>query len=476
MKFLTLVSICAVCVLADSNLFEIYKNKAFFHQNLDNQKSSFSIEVPHTINIHDIDIVASCEVRNLTLNEAQFVKDDEYNSREELLKRIQGLDTRLSALNLKSNFLSKFAPSDKITAESLKSEGDKLYEVVFKNLDEISATKKELEELNSQLNKFKVKQVKKLDLSFECEPKFVKISYPIGVKLNLQNEILADTAKSRVDIIQGLSLSSPFAKDIKNLDIALYPFGYSSNLIPPRFYPWYEGKSEPIPVNSMAAEPMMEVADVSSVKMRSAKMVASEVSAQNVQNTLSNAWKISNVTLKANEENKFTYDKQSANAKFEVVIDGYSGSNAYIKAIFTPEKSMEYANTIMKIDGINVGKSSSFSLKPNEENFVYFGKNDLISVKKEKLVNFTKESFFGNKSKISTGFSYEIKNGSNKAWSMTLIERVPVSTHESVSVAMKNTPKESEVSKEGEVSWKFELKPNESKKVEFTYELTRPNN
>lgn len=475
MKALGLISTCAVFVLADSNLLEIYKNKAFFHQNLDNQKSSFSIEVPNAVNIHDINVVASCEVRNLTLNEARFVKDDEYNSREELLKRIQNLDNKLSALNSKSNFLSQFAPSEKIAAESLKNEGDKLYEVILKNLDEISATKKELEELNSQLNKFKVKQVKKLDLSFECEPKFVKISYPISVKLNLQNEILADTAQSKVDIIQGLTLSSPFVKDIKNLDIALYPFSYSSNLIPPRFYPWYEGKSEPIPVGSMAA-PMMEVADTSSVKMRSAKMVTNEVSAQNVQNTLSNSWKISNVILRVNEENKFIYDKQSAGAKFEVVIDGYSGSNAYIKAIFTPEKSMEYANTTMKIDGINVGKSSSFSLKPNEENFVYFGKNDLISVKKEKLVNFTKESFFGNKSKISTGFSYEIKNSSNKAWSMTLIERVPVSTHESVSVSMKNTPKENEVSKEGEVSWKFELKPNESKKVEFTYELTRPNN
>lgn len=475
MKALSLISIPAVFVLADSSLLEIYKNRAFFHQNLSDAKSSFSIEVPNTINIRDIDISASCEVQNLTLNDAEFVKDDEYSLHEELSKRIKNLNNKLSALNSKSNFLSHFTPSDKMTADSLKDESDKLYEVVLKNLDEISDTQKELEKLNLELNKFKVKQVKKLDLRFECEPKFVKISYPVNIKLDLQNEISADTSKSQVDIIQGLSLTSPFVKDIKNLDIALYPFSYSSNLIPPHFYPWYEGKPEPRPVNSTAA-PIMEMADTASIKMRSAKMTSSEVSGQNVQNTLSNSWRISNVNLKAGEDNKFVYDRQNVKAKFEIVIDGYSGSNGYIKAIFTPIKSMEYASTAMKIDGISVGKSSSFSLKPNEENFVYFGKNDLISVKKESLVNFTKESFFGNKKKISTGFSYEIKNGSDKPWDITLIEKVPVSTHESISVAVKNTPKESEISKQGEVSWKFELKPNENKKVEFTYELTKPTN
>ena len=57
---------------------------------------------------------------------------------------------------------------------------------------------------------------------------------------------------------------------------------------------------------------------------------------------------------------------------------------------------------------------------------------------------------------------------------MVLQERAPVSAHESVSVSMKNDPKESELDKEGRVTWKFALKSNESKEINFAYELTRP--
>ena len=53
-------------------------------------------------------------------------------------------------------------------------------------------------------------------------------------------------------------------------------------------------------------------------------------------------------------------------------------------------------------------------------------------------------------------------------------ERAPVSAHESVSVSMKNDPKESELDKEGRVTWKFALKPNGSKEINFAYELTKP--
>ena len=97
-----------------------------------------------------------------------------------------------------------------------------------------------------------------------------------------------------------------------------------------------------------------------------------------------------------------------------------------------------------------------------------------MSVKKENNGEFTKESFFGSKNKISQGYKFIVKNGSKLAWDVVLQERAPVSAHESVSVSMKNDPKESELDKEGKVTWKFALKPNESKEINFAYELTRP--
>ena len=315
----------------------------------------------------------------------------------------------------------------------------------------------------------------KLDLKFECDPKQVKISYPVGVSVNLKNKISARVEKGKVEISQNLTLKNPLDTDLSNLTIALYPFYYSSNLTPEPFYPWYEGKAEPL----LAAAPVaMEAYDRAVVTpMKKAKQVsrnyAKETEASNVQNELANTWRIDNVSLKAGEEKSFSYDKQSLDAKFDLVIDGYGSANAYVRAKFKPERSVESSDAEFKIGDVNIGKRY-VGYAAGEEAEEFFGKNELVAVKKENNGEFTKESFFGSKNKISQGYKFTVKNGSKLAWDVVLQERAPVSAHESVSVSMKNDPKESELDKEGRVTWKFALKPNESKEINFAYELTMP--
>ena len=222
----------------------------------------------------------------------------------------------------------------------------------------------------------------------------------------------------------------------------------------------------------------MEAYDRAAVApMKKAKQVshsyAKETEASNVQNELANTWRIDNVSLKAGEEKSFSYDKQSLDAKFDLVIDGYGGANAYVRAKFKPERSVESSDAEFKIGDVNIGKRY-VGYAAGEEAEEFFGKNELVAVKKENNGEFTKESFFGSKNKISQGYKFIVKNGSKLAWDVVLQERAPVSAHESVSVNMKNDPKESELDKEGKVTWKFALKPNESKEINFAYELTRP--
>ena len=184
-------------------------------------------------------------------------------------------------------------------------------------------------------------------------------------------------------------------------------------------------------------------------------------------------WRIDNVSLKAGEEKSFSYDMQSLDAKFDLVIDGYGSANAYVRAKFKPERSVESSDAEFKIGDVNIGKRY-VGYAAGEEAEEFFGKNELVAVKKENNGEFTKESFFGSKNKIALGYKFTVKNGSKLAWDVVLEERAPVSAHESVSVSMKNDPKESELDKEGRVTWKFALKPNESKEINFAYELTRP--
>ena len=475
MKKIALISTLAALASAQSNLLEIYKNKSFIHQSFADQKSEFSLNLPEFVALEDIDVSASCELVSLNLNEAKPAENEAYAKFKQNEKELGELNDKLNALNSKNAFLNNFPAFKEQSVANLDADGDKFYEAVLKNLAQISQTKKQIDELKKKMGAIEVKNFQKLDLKFECDPKQVKISYPVGVSVNLKNKISAQVEKGKVEILQNLTLTNPLDTDLSNLTIALYPFYYSSNLTPEPFYPWYEGKAEPM----LAAAPVaMEAYDRAAVApMKKAKQVsrnyAKETEASNVQNELANTWRIDNVSLKAGEKKSFSYDKQSLDAKFDLVIDGYGGVNAYVRAKFKPERSVESSDAEFKIGDINIGKRY-VGYAAGEEIEEFFGKNELVTVKKENNGEFTKESFFGSKNKISQGYKFIVKNGSKLAWDVVLEERVPVSAHESVSVNMKNDPKESELDKEGKVTWKFALKPNESREINFAYELTKP--
>ena len=144
-----------------------------------------------------------------------------------------------------------------------------------------------------------------------------------------------------------------------------------------------------------------------------------------------------------------------------------------MRAKFNPERNIEESETLIKLDGVQIGLAQ-IGFAANAEATAYLGKNSLIEVKKEQANNFTKNSFFGGESKNSIAWDYEIKNGSKRAWNVVLQERAPVSVHEDVKVALKNSPEQSSLGKDGLLSWDFELKPGESKKIRFGYELSKP--
>ena len=67
-------------------------------------------------------------------------------------------------------------------------------------------------------------------------------------------------------------------------------------------------------------------ADMAARKAYAKKNSVKDVQASNDQNALANAWRIEGVSLKADETADFAYDRQSLDAKFDLVIDGYGSA------------------------------------------------------------------------------------------------------------------------------------------------------
>ena len=463
MKKIVLLSAATALALnlsAQENSLEIYANSAFLHQNFGAQKSNFSVNVPEYLDIRSIEIVGSCEVRELSLEESEPVKNAEFAKKEADEKSLRELSDRLVALKTQQRFLSDFASLKDRSLASLKADSQKIYDEVLLVAGEIS--------------KYVIKNERRLNANFGCDPSFVKISYPVDVSAYTHNELSADLASGKIEVAQKLSVQNPLNAELANLTIALYPYEYSSQTAPQPFYPWYEGEpAKPAPAAAYKKDVMLEEATMDRVAPAAEARSSYARTGSNIESSLSKVWQISGVSLKAGETGEFSFDKQSLDAKFDLLIDGYGSEAAYVRAKFSPERNIEEGETLIKLDGVQIGLVH-LGFAANAEATAYLGKNSLIEVKKEQANNFTKNSFFGGESKNSMAWDYEIKNSSKRAWNVVLQERAPVSTHEDVKVALKNSPEQNSLGKDGLLSWDFELKPGESKKIRFGYELSKP--
>ncbi len=477
MKKIVLLSAAAALAVnlsAQENSLEIYANSAFLHQNFGAQKSNFSVNVPEYLDIRSIEIAGSCEVRELSLGEIEPVKNSEFAKKEADEKSLRELNDRLVALKAQQRFLSDFASLKDRSLASLKADSQKIYDEVLLVAGEISKTEEQIGKLKEKISKYRIKNERRLNANFGCDPSFVKINYPVDVSAYTHNELSADLASGKIEVTQKISVQNPLNAELANLTIALYPYEYSSQTAPQPFYPWYEGEpARPAPAAAYKKDVMLEEATMDRVAPAMEARSSYQRTGANIESSLSKVWKISGVSLKAGEAGKFSFDKQSLDAKFDLLIDGYGSEAAYVRAKFNPERNIEEGETLIKLDGVQIGLVQ-IGFAANAEATAYLGKNSLIEVKKEQANNFTKNSFFGGESKNSMAWNYEIKNGSKRAWNVVLQERAPVSTHEDVKVALKNSPEQSSLGKDGLLSWDFELKPGESKKINFGYELSKP--
>ena len=477
MKKIVLLSAAAALAVnlnAQENSLEIYANSAFLYQNFGAQKSNFSVNVPEYLDIRSIEIAGSCEVRELYLGEIEPVKNAEFAKKEADEKSLRELNDRLVALKAQQRFLSDFASLKDRSLASLRADSQKIYDEVLLVAGEISKTDEQIGKLKEKISKYVIKNERRLNANFDCDPSFVKISYPVDVNAYTHNELSADLASGKIEVAQKLSVQNPLNAELANLTIALYPYEYSSQTAPQPFYPWYEGEpARPAPAAAYKKDVMLEEAAMDRVAPAMEARSSYARTGANIESSLSKVWKISGVSLKAGEVGEFSFDKQSLNAKFDLLIDGYGSEAAYVRAKFSPERNVEEGETLIKLDGVQIGLVH-LGFAANAEATAYLGKNSLIEVKKEQANNFTKNSFFGGESKNSMAWNYEIKNGSKRAWNVVLQERAPVSTHEDVKVALKNSPEQSSLGKDGLLSWDFELKPGESKKIRFGYELSKP--
>ncbi len=133
-------------------------------------------------------------------------------------------------------------------------------------------------------------------------------------------------------------------------------------------------------------------------------------------------------------------------------------------------------NSKLYLDGTYIGRSHQGEITKDKDASIFFGTNRFIDIKKDLIKDMKEEPFFSmNKLKSAKVWEYKITNNHTKAQKISLVERVPVSKHEDIKVKLIGRTKHTLLNKNGKITFDFELKPNETKIIEFGYEVEKPN-
>lgn len=128
----------------------------------------------------------------------------------------------------------------------------------------------------------------------------------------------------------------------------------------------------------------------------------------------------------------------------------------------------------VSIDDVPTGTTIIDEKSPGESLAISLGKVPLVMATREALIP-TKSKGKSDNIILSDGYSIRVANGLSSEASITVIDRIPISTHQDIKVnAIALDPKPVEITQKGLCTWKLKLKRGEEKIITVKYEITYP--
>lgn len=153
--------------------------------------------------------------------------------------------------------------------------------------------------------------------------------------------------------------------------------------------------------------------------------------------------------------------------------------NAFLVADFKDWEKLNILSGLANItyDGTYVGQTYLNTSQTNSVMSVTLGSDKRISVKREKLTDFSQVKILGSDTKVTLAYKITVKNNQNKAVKFTLKEQYPISSQKEIKVELldKETTKPTYNKEDiGVVTWDFDLAAGESREFRIAYSVKYP--
>ncbi len=300
----------------------------------------------------------------------------------------------------------------------------------------------------------------------EYDLRAIDINNP--VQLNYKAKVFQSSGEDWKDVRLTISTGNPQISGVK-----------------PEIYPWYISFYEPpqMTIRGARSQPMakvvydeVEIMELDDVVMTEAKEVMFETttSQTSVEFNIDIPYTIpadgKAYTVQINEF--------SLNAEYNYYAAPKLIESAFLLAQITGWEQYNFLQGSASIffEGTYVGNSSIDPQNTNDTLDISLGRDESIIISRTKIKDFESQRVIGVNKKETYGYEIEIRNNKNTNISIIIDDQFPISTNKDIEVEQieKSGAKYNETS--GKLSWEFDLKSRESKKLEMKYSVKYPKN
>lgn len=151
-------------------------------------------------------------------------------------------------------------------------------------------------------------------------------------------------------------------------------------------------------------------------------------------------------------------------------------ASAYLLAKITGWEDLNLipGNSRIYFDGSYIGESYIDPNTTNDTLVLSMGRDKAIVIQRKKLKDKTKEKILLEEKTITVTYEIMIKNTKSVATELHIDDQIPLSADPSIVVKLAEGSKAKYNEETGQLEWDINLKPKETRKISFTYEVKIP--
>ncbi|MEQ8237740.1 MAG: DUF4139 domain-containing protein [Cyclobacteriaceae bacterium] len=250
----------------------------------------------------------------------------------------------------------------------------------------------------------------------------------------------------------------------------------------PNIYPWYLDIRQQYLSKSA---PQARVMSMAMNEMKAEDIVVEDMESsadyvQNVENSLSMRY---DLTVKYSIENGEKGKRVALNNYQLPVTYSHFSIPKIVESVFFTAKVSNWQNLRLLpgeanifLEGSFVGQSFIDPASMDDELVVSLGVDASVLIERKSLLDFTDDQIIGSNRKRNYAFELIVKNQKNKEIEIKLLDQVPLSKNDEISVDVEELSGGKLDSATGTVSWQIKLNQTEQQKVKLAYEIKYPKN